>query len=852
HVDSTVLIPGLRPFVSIKKMLALINFKFSFQIQIPREELGLTKKIKINKPTKYMNSLFEIKIKINTKQIKELEPNYFQFIFQSKEDLQQVISGTNWSFENQYLILSEWRHKLHSKHLCFQELNLWVQVMNIPLNWLCTEVGVKISKVFKEVHNVVVDNFGNHGGKFLRLLVSLDPNEPIPRCTKVRLGDDVVTIGFRYEKLKNLCHYCGCIGHLDKGCSKKVKDIKACTVKEGQYGDWLKAPDGQFWSSINNHASGSRSPPSSPGRPHSPPSSEHTLHHQSVQQDSASQANQRNQLIIHPVDSNPAFKSSANGSSSSSPGDILKSPGISKPTALGEQPQINSMEIEPSDLPIVLASATSIPDKGKGQFSMLAAVWNYRGLGGPSTVSQIRETIRSHHPIFTFLFETKKSFAFVKTVVRRLGFEDRFSVVDPQGLRGGLLLLWNNSVNIINLVSSSFFIAVHFQLPSSEPQWGVFVYLSTCKIQRASQWELLESKSRKWGSHWFIEGDWNDLCSNSEKKGGNSRSESSFLEFKAFINAIEMEDIKMEGYQFTWCNNRGADNVVEEKLDRAFGSIEWMQNFPNAKTLNLVTSSSDHSLLLLDPGIKKDRRARRFQFDARWIGQAGLNEVVTQAWKIPVSGTPFFQLKEKIKQTSVPLLRWSSQFQTQNQHQIATLTKKLEDLREDNSSAKWDEWSTTRTDLDKAHHYEAMYWQQTSRLHWLKHGDSNSKFFHAYTLHRRRMNAITRLINSRGEELTCQKDIQSHIADFYRSLFSTEAGVDQAGVLLDLLNRYRMFTGQTVNLVKSVIFFSRNTPEFLQRSICAALQGIQSHKSTRYLGLPLGIGKSKKEIFDYL
>ncbi|CAA0807102.1 Unknown protein, partial [Striga hermonthica] len=58
---------------------------------------------------------------------------------------------------------------------------------------------------------------------------------------------------------------------------------------------------------------------------------------------------------------------------------------------------------------------------------------------------------------------------------------------------------------------------------------------------------------------------------------------------------------------------------------------------------------------------------------------------------------------------------------------------------------------------------------------------------------------------------------------------------------------YRLFTGQAVNMNKSAVFFSRNTPLTLQHSICSTLNGITAHRSTRYLGLPLGIGKSKKE-----
>ncbi|CAA0832458.1 Unknown protein, partial [Striga hermonthica] len=59
------------------------------------------------------------------------------------------------------------------------------------------------------------------------------------------------------------------------------------------------------------------------------------------------------------------------------------------------------------------------------------------------------------------------------------------------------------------------------------------------------------------------------------------------------------------------------------------------------------------------------------------------------------------------------------------------------------------------------------------------------------------------------------------------------------GIIMSILEQYRLFTGQTVNLNKSAIFFSKSTPQHLQNSICRSLNGITPHKSTRYLGLPL-------------
>ncbi|CAA0840003.1 Unknown protein, partial [Striga hermonthica] len=50
-----------------------------------------------------------------------------------------------------------------------------------------------------------------------------------------------------------------------------------------------------------------------------------------------------------------------------------------------------------------------------------------------------------------------------------------------------------------------------------------------------------------------------------------------------------------------------------------------------------------------------------------------------------------------------------------------------------------------------------------------------------------------------------------------------------------------------VNLSKSSVFFSKNASVRLKAEICQCLQGIEVCHSSRYLGLPLGIGKNKRE-----
>ncbi|CAA0805956.1 Unknown protein, partial [Striga hermonthica] len=52
-------------------------------------------------------------------------------------------------------------------------------------------------------------------------------------------------------------------------------------------------------------------------------------------------------------------------------------------------------------------------------------------------------------------------------------------------------------------------------------------------------------------------------------------------------------------------------------------------------------------------------------------------------------------------------------------------------------------------------------------------------------------------------------------------------------------------------LQKSSIFFSKNTPIATRSNICQTLHGIQHQLSCKYLGLPLQIGHSKRQTFQY-
>ena len=81
------------------------------------------------------------------------------------------------------------------------------------------------------------------------------------------------------------------------------------------------------------------------------------------------------------------------------------------------------------------------------------------------------------------------------------------------------------------------------------------------------------------------------------------------------------------------------------------------------------------------------------------------------------------------------------------------------------------------------------------------------------------------------------------------SLLFCKASTQECRNLMAILDLYEAASRQKVNADKSSIFFSINTPLELKVEIMEVMGPMQDSKHNKYLGLPLIIEKSKKEVF---
>lgn len=67
-----------------------------------------------------------------------------------------------------------------------------------------------------------------------------------------------------------------------------------------------------------------------------------------------------------------------------------------------------------------------------------------------------------------------------------------------------------------------------------------------------------------------------------------------------------------------------------------------------------------------------------------------------------------------------------------------------------------------------------------------------------------------------------------------------------------ILDVYGKATGQLINSDKSSVFFSKNGTEDQKKQLLGNMRGMKEARQSKYLGLPLVIGRSKNQVFGFI
>ena len=87
-------------------------------------------------------------------------------------------------------------------------------------------------------------------------------------------------------------------------------------------------------------------------------------------------------------------------------------------------------------------------------------------------------------------------------------------------------------------------------------------------------------------------------------------------------------DLAAIGQRFTWMNNREDDDLVMERLDRAFATFEWVNMYPLCSLRNMPILHSDHGPIVLDLDVQGPFRKRPFRFEQMWTTHPTCHDMI--------------------------------------------------------------------------------------------------------------------------------------------------------------------------------------------------------------------------------
>lgn len=394
--------------------------------------------------------------------------------------------------------------------------------------------------------------------------------------------------------------------------------------------------------------------------------------------------------------------------------------------------------------------------------------WNCRGLGRPKAVPSLKDLIRVYKPDIFFLIETLSHSNKIRDVCYLLGYDFYFTV-DREGRSGGLAVIWKSSFQCSIINYSSNFINMQVQ-DAARGNWRLTSFWGYSDTSRRRQsWNLLRELASMSNDPWCIIGDFNDLLTSDDKRGGAERPSWLYNGFRSAVNDCNLHDLPLEGYQFTWFKSLGTPRAVEERLDRVLHSSSWISLFPSARLLNLVAATSDHSPILLKLEQENYIHPKRsFRFENSWLLDQSLADMVDENWHY----YPANNILQKLKYCVDDMEAWSKT-NTPNFCSAANkLRRELDAIRCGNDHRSDASITNIQNKLSCVLLQEDRYWKQRSKVFWLKDGDKNNKFFHASASARRKRNTIKRLRDTNNNIVEDQAGLCSIAQNYFHNLYS--------------------------------------------------------------------------------
>ncbi|XP_050259866.1 uncharacterized protein LOC126704929 [Quercus robur] len=151
-------------------------------------------------------------------------------------DVENVLMGEPWSFDRHLVVLEQYDGSIQVNELKFRSTFFWVQIHGLPHSHLNVETALRLGDSLGVVSKPK-DISEMKGGTFMRVRVEVDVMKPL--CRGRRVTWDEASEGwiyFKYERLPNICYWCGHLSHDDKDCIIWLQSKGSMLMDKQQFG----------------------------------------------------------------------------------------------------------------------------------------------------------------------------------------------------------------------------------------------------------------------------------------------------------------------------------------------------------------------------------------------------------------------------------------------------------------------------------------------------------------------------------------------------------------------------------------------------------------------------------------
>lgn len=139
-----------------------------------------------------------------------------------------MLSNGPWSFDGAMLVVSEIKAGEDPVNVQLNELEVWIQIYNLPMGYMTESVGKQLGNFFGKFISYDLSNDSSIWREYMRIRISLDVRCPLKRKKKIsRKNKSEIMVTCKYEKLADFCFLCGLLTHTEQFCKKSLKMVQS-------------------------------------------------------------------------------------------------------------------------------------------------------------------------------------------------------------------------------------------------------------------------------------------------------------------------------------------------------------------------------------------------------------------------------------------------------------------------------------------------------------------------------------------------------------------------------------------------------------------------------------------------